>query len=215
MDPAADTRIAELVCSRICHDLVSPIGAINNGIELVQEFGDDAMQDALELIEGSARKAANSLRFFRMAYGTAGFRSIETLAEARELTEALLEGGKITLEWPATDATPETLADGWGRLLLNMVALIAEGLPRGGTVGVSVTGAADRCVCTVTAIGTGAGLSDEIMAGFSPSIAVEELTPRSVPAYFAVRLAERQGTRIDLASSPDRLEMTTVPVAGT
>jgi histidine phosphotransferase ChpT len=214
MDPAAKIRIAELLCSRVCHDLVSPVGAINNGIELVEEFGDGAMQEAFELIDGSARKAANHLRFFRMAYGSAGLRSIESFAEARELAEALLSGGKIDLDWQDAAMPSSTVGPGWGRLLLNMVALAAEGLARGGTLTVAATPVADRYVLKVAAAGAGAGLSDELLSALHPNLAVDELTPRTVQAYFTVLLAEQQGARIDLASSPDRFEITAAPVGG-
>ncbi len=72
MDVKVDPRVIELLCSRLCHDLISPVSAINNGFELIAEFGDEMRGEAMSLMGDSAREAARRLKFFRIAFGAAG-----------------------------------------------------------------------------------------------------------------------------------------------
>ncbi len=206
-----DVRVAELLCSRICHDLINPVGAINNGVELIEETGAGIVDEATGLIGDSARKAAGQLKFYRMAYGFAGTRSIESFGEVHDLVQGILEGGKIALDWPEAARPPAPPAPGWGKLLLNLAALAVEGLPMGGRLGVAVSSAPAAHRLAVTAEGGNAGLGDALTAALDPAFAVERLTARTVQAHFSAVLAARLGARIDLAVSPDRFEITAAP----
>ena len=204
-----DSRLIELLCSRICHDLISPVGAINNGIELIEELGDRVVDEAVGLIGASAKKMSGRLQFFRVAYGFAGTQSIRSFREVRGLVEGILDGGKIGLDWPDA-AVPETApAPGWGKLLLNQVALAAEGLPRGGTLAIAVSSTPHRL--EVAARGNNAGLSDELKAALDPEIAIDALTARTVHAYFTALLARRLEAAIEVVASQDGFTITAAP----
>jgi histidine phosphotransferase ChpT len=195
MDLQVDLRIAELLSSRLCHDLVSPIGAVNNGMELMEEDPDpETMGDAVRLISGSARQALAVVQFYRLAYGRAGNRVDADPEQLRQLAEGFLVPHKSTLVWRAEDlgAAP----DGSGKLLLNMIALGLEALPRGGELTAEVT-AGDRPRVGVTAAGRDAGLRPESRAALSDDVDVEELTPRSVQGHFTWLLARRMGGTLD------------------
>jgi histidine phosphotransferase ChpT len=192
MTVTVELRVLHLLCARLCHDLVGPVGAISNGIELVQEFGADMEKDAFELIAGSAKRVANELQFFRVAYGLAAGMAT-TVADARTLAAPYITGGRVKLDWPARgDDKTTVIGDNPVKLALNMTLLGVEALARGGTVGVTVTLSPSPLV-TVVAIGEGARLEEETRKALDGMVGVAELTPRSVQGYFTARLAESVG----------------------
>lgn len=199
-----DLRVAELLASRLCHDLVSPIGAVNNGMELLEEDLDPEMAgDAVRLASDSARQASATVQFFRLAYGQAG-RQIELQGdEIKRLTEAYLAHHKANLDWRA-DAIGEGGPDGSGKLLLNMIALALESLPRGGTIATSADLARGARI-VVVARGQGVRLREESRAALDADADIEALTPRSVQAYFTQIVARRLGGTLEAAESADGL----------
>ena len=123
---------ASLLCSRLCHDLMSPVGALNNGIELLADEQDPDMRDrCLDLLSDSARVTANKLKFFRLAFGAAGgFGDAVDTSEARTALEGLIgSGGKIELGWMVGDAK---LSKSATKLLLNLALIGSDALVRGG-----------------------------------------------------------------------------------
>src|SRR5262245_7496137 len=125
MSVSVDLRVLELLSSRLCHELISPVGAINNGIELMGEEDPDFVKEATQLIGNSARTAGRRLDFYRFAYGSG------RAGTGRDVTMGLLEGGKVRCTW----AEPvSALGVEWQRVACNMVVLATEALPRGGTL---------------------------------------------------------------------------------
>lgn len=134
-----DIEFAALMVSRVCHDLVGPLGAVVNGMEVLEDERDPAMRaDAIKLVTMSADQALARIQFMRIAFGAAGSAGAELdLGEIGRLVSGLLEGGKVTLNW---DVPRLYWAKDWAKLLMNATLLGADCLPRGGTVTVSVTG---------------------------------------------------------------------------
>ena len=187
-----DMRVAELLSSRLCHDLVGPIGAINNGLELMDDDEFGMADDAIVLATKSANQASMLLQFFRMAYGMAGSRQGGDMKPIRELAEGFLGHHKSTLDWSA-EAPPDGTPDGAGKLILNLVALATECLPRGGTVGVALKKAVGGIEIEVKAVGTDAAMRDEAAAALAEGVEIDDLTPRNVHGYFTRLLAQRLG----------------------
>src|SRR6476620_5631585 len=100
MRVSVDLRVLELLTARLVHELVSPIGAINNGVELLGEVDPDFVRDAVELIGQSGRRAGKRLQFYRFAYGTAPTANVSG-PEPGELVAGLLDGGKVACDWTA------------------------------------------------------------------------------------------------------------------
>ncbi len=197
MDLQIDLRVAELMASRLCHDVVGPIGAVNNGMELLAEGGSEMMDDALELANHSAQQASDLLQFYRMAYGMAGNRQGGDLRPMRDLAMQYFRHEKADLEW-AADALPGGLPESGGKLILNMLILAGEALPRGGTVAMQFAEQDGGTEIAAIAVGADAGLRDETMAGLNENVAMEELTPRGVQGYFTRLLAVRAGGRLEV-----------------
>ena len=197
MQEFVDIRISELLSSRLCHELASPIGAINNGIEMVEEFDDSMVGEAMPLIASSARMVASRLAFYRMAYGAAGNRSIASFADLIELANGYFAEGRTTIVWPdEPDATE--MKDGWLRLLLNMLPLAADTLPRGGTLAVSCEEEDGGLRMAVAAEGEGARVSEECDQAMKTGVSPDDLTPRSVHAFWVSRLAQQLRSRIEI-----------------
>src|SRR5271154_5841604 len=95
-----DMRVLELLASKLCHDLVSPVSAINNGVELIEDIGGSVVEEAMKLIGDSAQHASRRLRLFRLAYGRAGSEDNLGIRDVRPIATQYLAGGKTTLDWP-------------------------------------------------------------------------------------------------------------------
>lgn len=195
MSATIELRVLELLSARLCHELVSPVGAINNGVELLGDEDPDFAGDAIKLIGQSARKAAQRLQFYRFAYGTAA--SASTGSTARDLAAGLLEGGKVRCDWIAEAAA---LPAEWQRLACNILVLAAEALPRGGTVTVRPLpdGAAG---VEVAAAGEAVNLTPELRAALDPGAPVDQLSSRTVHAYFTAQLAGVLGASLQLVEA--------------
>lgn len=211
MDPQIDLRIAELLSSRLCHDLVSPLGAVNNGMELMEDDLDPEMiGDSLRLISGSARQALAVVQFYRLAYGRAGRRVDSDPHQLAQLAEGFVGAHKSSLVWQGDELA--VAPDGSGKLLLNMIALGVEALPRGGELTAAVeTGGQPRL--SVTAAGRDAGLRGECEAALADEVDSAELTPRSVQGHLTWLLARRIGGTLDVAMPAADKVVLSVPLA--
>ncbi|HUC49339.1 MAG TPA: histidine phosphotransferase family protein [Xanthobacteraceae bacterium] len=137
--------LAALLCSRVCHDLISPVGAIVNGLEVLEEDKDEETKTfALELIKKSAQQASAKLQFCRLAFGAAGSAGaqIET-GDAERVARGLIEDGKTTVAW---NLPRELVPKNRVKLLLNMIVVAAGAIPRGGTLTVDAVDSGYRIV---------------------------------------------------------------------
>src|SRR5215470_1776796 len=145
----------ELLASRLCHDLVGPVGAIGNGLELLAEESSRFAGETVTLVTRSAERTAAMLALFRAAFGASGGQAGFGLGEAQRVIADALNGGKVTLDWPEeTQAGPL----GAPKLVLVMLLVASETLPRGGRIAVR-TGQDRDFFATVTATGVGARLT--------------------------------------------------------
>lgn len=202
MSELVDIRVIGLLSSHLCHELVNPLGAVNNGIELLMDVGDDMRDEAMVLIESSAQRTAKRLQFYRMAYGMAGISALEDLASVRSLTDDLLGEGRLSLEWPDGERNPR-LEPGHGRLLMNMVAAAAECLPRGGILVSGATNSDGGTLLYVEARGEPARLEETTRAVYFGEVPVENLTPRNVHSYYTVKVAAGMGTSVKVADGTE------------
>ena len=210
-DNTKDKRTAdiiELLASRICHDIISPVGAINNGIELMQEMGADAMDDGLELIAYSASQSAAKLSAFRMAYGAGGRDPNIKPEDVQKIFGELIRAeGKISQTWdPYGNLGPKVLPPAYCKMLMCSMMLAMECLPKGGYI--SVRPAGDKA-STIIAEGDGAVVRDQVEEALAQSIAPEDLDPRLVHPYAISVLAKAYGYDLSIKSqSEGRIEFT-------
>lgn len=204
MSVGLDLHVFHLLCAKLCHDLVGPVGAVSNGIELIREMGGDDADDALNLVADSADSASNRLKFFRVAYGMAAGVASST-DDAREIASALFSGHKISLDWRLPN---EAIGERHVKLLLNLILLASEALVRGGTIAVSSMPSEGGVRFDVFAQGDGARLREETAQGLDTDVDPASLTPRSVQGYFtAVYAHSLGGTVVVDESTPDRVAL--------
>lgn len=187
-----DLELAALVSSRICHDVINPVAAIANGLEMLGEEPDQAMREAaMDLIRKSAAQASAKLQFARLAFGAAGSAAAEIdLRDAEKVVRDFAGGnGKHQVNWHGPAAT---LPKNKVKLLLNLVALGVGALPRGGSVNVEINGVPPAVSFVVTARGDSARLADQVRSLLSGANGVAVDT-HSIQPYYAKRVAAASG----------------------
>jgi histidine phosphotransferase ChpT len=205
MDHKLDSRITELLCARLCHDLISPVAAINNGIELVTEFDDDMHDEAMSLIGESSKKASEQLQFFRIALGSA--QAVDGagigLLEARQRVIRALGSERIEIDWqenPEMGTVPVSKTD--VKLMLNMIWLGVEVLPGAGKVTINVAMDAPERNVEVVVFKEGFSLPKAFEEALELDVGVETLTPRTIQAHYTRVLADMNGSNFVVATKP-------------
>ncbi len=193
-----DLKLAALMCSKICHDLISPVGALANGLEVLAEDDDPEMrQHAMTLLETSAAQAAAKLKFARLAYGSSGSKGTEIdLREAEVAVRELLGGGKINIQWdaPAAPFNKDVV-----KVLVNLAHTACDTIPRGGDLKVTVASGNTGGSVSLTATGPRAKLADETRAGLDGGVASDDLDVRTVVPWICGVLAREFGQGIDVS----------------
>lgn len=174
---------ASLLCSRLCHDLLSPIGALNNGLELLADETDPAMRErCMELLAESARTSAAKLKFFRLAFGAAGgFGESVDSREAQQAIEGLFgETKRLTINWLVEEQfLPKTAI----KVLLNLAMIAGDALVRGGTLDIGGEANDGAIEIVLKAEGPRIVLDEELRATLVDGLAGGTITPRAAAAF--------------------------------
>jgi histidine phosphotransferase ChpT len=185
--------LAALLCSRVCHDLISPVGAIVNGLEVLEEEKDEATKKfALDLIKKSAGTASAKLQFCRIAFGAAGSAGAQIdLGDTETIARGFLEDDKTKLAWNLPRAL---LPKNRVKLLLNMLVIAGQAIPRGGKVTVDPIGSGDSMGFRVSAAGANAKVPPAV-----PSLLTAEgsegLDAHRIQPFYAGLLAKACGVK--------------------
>jgi histidine phosphotransferase ChpT len=198
--------LASLACSRVCHDVISPVGAIINGLEVLEEEKDDEMrQIALDLIKKSAAAASARLQFCRLAYGAAGSAGalIDT-SDAEAVTRGLIGDERTTLVWNAArQMAPKNKV----KLLLNLCVLAFSAIPRGGVVTVEVQGEGDAIEAKIEAKGVNARLAKGAAALIAGQPENGVVDAHSIQPFFAGVVARTCGMKVSVDSEGDAVTL--------
>jgi len=203
-------NFASILCSRLCHDLVSPVGAISNGVEILADEDDDSMRaQVIALLEQSARQTSNRLKFFRLAFGAAsGFSGELNPEEGRQALEAYVDGANIRLDWKV--GVGQLRKDSL-KLILLLSMLAAEALVRGGTLSVHAFDANSRNRLVVGGEGDKVIFPAEVREALAGRVREEDLTPRMAPAWLASTIASALPARLTVSGeSPGTLGFTVI-----
>ena len=197
----SDLKLAALLCSRLCHDLVGPIGAIGNGIEFLSDEDDPEMRtQAVGLLEMSAKQATARLRYYRLAFGSAGGEDVSiSVHDAREAALAMFDGGKVVPSWPAADGGDPDLSKLAVRLVLNLVTIAGAALIRGGDLSIRLVPASSGLRVELAAKGPTVRLDQDTRAILSGQRQLDEIDARDIQAYYAAALAAALDSRIETA----------------
>jgi histidine phosphotransferase ChpT len=194
-----EVDFASLLCSRLCHDMLSPVGALNNGIELLADETDPEMrQRCLELLAESARVTANKLKFFRLAFGAAGgFGDLIDPREAQIAIEGLFASdGKIEFGWMVNQSALSKTAI---KVMMNLALIAGDALVRGGRLDVGAERRGNTTEIAIRAEGPRLAVDPEIAATLNGEVDEAALTPRAAAAWLARSLSLENGGGVQVS----------------
>jgi len=204
--------LAALLCSRVCHDVISPVGAIVNGLEVLEEDKDESMREfALDLIRKSAHTASARLQFCRLAFGAAGSAgaAIDT-GDAEKVARGLIADDRTKLIWEAPRAyMPKNKV----KLALNLCLIAAACIPRGGVMHVIIEGEADDIRMSVAVKGPNLKLAShvaDLLEGRSESGVVDA---HGIQPYFTGLVARSSGMGVTVVATSDEIVLKAAPAA--
>jgi histidine phosphotransferase ChpT len=199
--------LAALLCSRVCHDVISPVGAIVNGLEVLAEEKDAGMRDfALDLINRSAKSASARLQFARIAFGAAGSAgsAIDT-GDAEQVAKGFFSDDKLRLVWSGPRLLmPKNRV----KLLLNLLVIAASCVPRGGTLDFTLEGDGDNPVFTITAEGKNARIPHGVEASLAGSPENGTVDAHGIQPYYTGLIARASDMSVSMALDGDVVRMT-------
>lgn len=193
MTQTSQLDLAAMLCSRLCHDMLSPVGAFANGLELLATETDPVMrQNCIDLLEQSATISTNKLKFFRLAFGAAGgFGDRVPVEEAKDLIAALAsDKGRIELQWALSDAN---LGKPAVKVLLNFTQIAVDALVRGGVLMVGAERRGGNCEIVVRATGPKIAFDEVLGHALEGTLAAQELSSRTAAAHMIHLLAAESG----------------------
>lgn len=199
-------HLAELLTSRLCHDLITPIGAINTGLELFQEMSPGHLTESdeiLNLILNSAHTASARVSFYRVAFGSSGGKV--SLGEAKELIDKYFMKGKLQLHWKDNFQSNLILHE-WGRLLLNAVLWLGECAPRGGALEISIP-KEESPVLSLSLKADPIILHQGTVEALEGKCTLKDITPRTVPCYLMYCIVKEGNGKLTISkvASPSEL----------
>jgi histidine phosphotransferase ChpT len=203
--------LAALLCSRVCHDVISPVGAIINGLEVLDEEKDEEMRGyAMDLIKKSAEQASARLQFCRLAFGAAGSAgaSIDT-GDAEKVARGLFGGERTQLEWNVPHLL---MPKNQVKLILNLCLIAAATVPRGGIIEVTLSGGGETTRISVIAKGTNAKLAGHLPGLLTGTPEQPPSGPQDIQAYYASLVATAANMVLTVATEADRISIEAEPM---
>ena len=197
--------LAALLCSRVCHDLISPVGAITNGLEVLDEAKDEETRTfAMDLIRKSAGTASAKLQFCRLAFGAAGSAGAQIdTGDAEKVTRGMVEDDKTKLTW---NLPRLLLAKNRVKLLLNMLLIAAQSIPRGGALVVDAVGSGDTIGFRVSATGPNSRLPQAAVGLLAGTPAEgHAVDAHAVQPFYTGLLARSCGLTVSLANEGEAI----------
>ncbi|SKA14142.1 histidine phosphotransferase ChpT [Consotaella salsifontis] len=187
--------LAALLASRLCHDIISPVGAIQSGLELLEEMPDDP--DAMALVRSSTKSAVAKLQFARIAFGASGSPQASLdLGDARSVAEGFMGFEKPTLTWNGERAY---VAKNLAKTLLNLIVVANSCLPRGGTIDVSVETPETDPRFTLVISGPRLRVPERFLIMLNGKGLEEPLDSYGIQPYYALLLAQETGLGIEVS----------------
>jgi histidine phosphotransferase ChpT len=199
--------LAALLCSRVCHDLISPVGAITNGLEVMEEGKDEeTAKFAMDLIKKSARTASAKLQFCRLAFGAAGSAGAQIdTGDAEKVSRGLMEDEKTKIGW---NLPRVLMAKNRVKLLLNMLLLAAQAIPRGGQITVDPVSEGETVGFRVTASGQNAKVPPAVPPLLAGQPNGRTVDAHAIQPFYTGLLAKDCGLGVGIATEGDAVVIT-------
>lgn len=207
-----DLKLASMMSSKLCHDVIGPIGAVCNGIELVSDDGNEDMRaEALKLVSESAGEASARLQFYRLAFGLAGGMGQEvSIRDARSLSRDLMSYGKVRLDWPDSAGGAELLPKDVIKILCNLLVVAAGALPRGGEITVAGDISDTGWTFVFRAEGSRAVLREDVTEILQNGYSEEALTAQNVGVQYLMALCANNDAALEICEVEENRVVLTV-----
>ena len=204
----SQAELAAHLAGCLCHDLISPVSAIVSGLDLLEDpSAQDMRDDAMNLIQQSARKLASALSFARVAYGSSASAETFDPRDLEVLTRAVFGHVRAEVDWAVESERLEKPA---ARALLNLAQLGITALPTGGSARLTVEAGAGQTVVHLEARGPRARLRVEAQAGLNGQPMTEGLPGQWVQAYYLHALVSDAGGRLESTISDDLVAVSAI-----
>lgn len=199
--------LAALLCSRVCHDLISPVGAVVNGMEVLEDTSDESTKTfALDLIKKSANQASARLQFCRLAFGAAGSAGASIdLGDGESVARGFIEDEKVKLTWGFTRIL---LPKNRVKLLLNLILMASQMIPRGGTIEAGPIGEGDTMGFRLTATGSHARFQPIVASLVTGEVGDHPIDAHGIQPFYSGLLAKACSLRISLAQEGETVTIT-------
>lgn len=196
--------LSAMMCARICHDLVSPIGALGTALEVLEDPANaDMHEDAMDLVKKSARQASGKLQFLRLAFGAGGSApGVIGVDMLKTLTDGIYGDAKADIEWAAQiDALNKDTA----RVLLNLIMLGVQAVPRGGVVSIYLAQDMDMVELKLTCTGPKARLAEAVTQTLSGKMPDDGFDGRTIQPFYTGVILRELGGKIAAGADEDRV----------
>ena len=205
----SDMELAALISSKICHDVIGPVGAIYNGLEILDEDNDaEAKSYAMDVIRNVTEQASARLQFARFAFGAAGSAgALIDLSTAEQISRGFIGNTKHKLAWTGISGY---MGKDKVKLLLNLVASSVSALPRGGDIAVSMAGTLENPSFLIRCRGTNAK-PPQHLTDFITGASTAPIDAMTIQAYYTWRLAQTSGMRIEILKDGDDILLSAKP----
>lgn len=204
--------LAALLCSRVCHDVINPVGAIVNGLEVLEDEDDAATKAfAIELIKKSSKNASARLQFARVAFGAAGSAgSSIDLGDAEKVARGFIHDEKVQLTWTAPRLLmPKNLV----KLVLNLLVVATSTIPRGGTISASITGEAEAPLFEIIANGPHSRIPVGLLALLAGTPENDQIDSHHIQPYYTGLIARAAGMSLAITAEGETVTIRSEPAA--
>ena len=202
----SEREISELLCTKLCHDLAGPVGAVNNGIDFFESDNIQMRAKAFELVHLSARQAVNRLTFFRQAYGVVAQSSEINISEVKSLVLRFIEDTKLKLDFPDSEIDNSDVLDGrMAKLLLNFVIISGYILMYNGLISVKIYREGKKLVTRLSLDGESCKIEDELANILDGNLKGIEINSRNIQHYYTRLLLDEVSASLDVIDEKDKL----------
>lgn len=201
-------RLAQLMCSRLCHDLITPVGAISTGLEIMEESDGEIDDELMSLTSTSAKNAAQRLIYYRAAFGFSSVASLDSFEKIRNVLDMYLRTCKLNVEWECSQTIDQATLKDNVRIIINLAGILAESAPYGGQFKISLKQIDDVLNCSYTLTGDLVGLKSDTKRAMQGLLDEQDVTPHTVQSYLTKLFVDmKNGDLTILADSKEKIEV--------
>lgn len=193
-------RLAQLMCSRLCHDLITPVGAISTGLEIIEESEGDIDPELMSLTCTSAKNAAQRLVYYRAAFGFSSLSTYDSIEKIIQVIKAYLLTNKINLTWSLSGEPESDMIKDFARTIINIIGVISETAPYGGNLNLEFSCQEDGMKAHFSLTGDLVGLKKESKQALLGLLSEADITSHNVQCYLVHMFLDMKGGAIDITA---------------